>query len=90
MLTSGRKKYFSWITDNYISELSQLESIPLFVEALLNASTKYRAESMDPSSKFYDHDVLPCIIALIFSMTATSVNYERSFCDLNNRIRDKK
>lgn len=45
---------------------------------------------MDPSSKFHAHSVLPCLIALIFSMSATSVNCERSFNDLDNRIGERR
>lgn len=64
--------------------------MPYQIEASLEAIAKYISLTTDLLSKFYNHSVLPCIIALIFSMPATSVNCERSFSDLNNRIGDKR
>ncbi|KAG0668882.1 hypothetical protein C6P45_004299 [Maudiozyma exigua] len=87
---SGGNKYFTRTNGNCISQLSSLESMPLLIEASANAITKYRAETIDPSSEFRSHSILPCIIALIFSMSATSINCDRSFSDENIQFYDKR
>lgn len=86
----GKDTIFTRRVGHNINNLSPIETIPLYIEASLEAIAKYRSLTRDPLSKIYNHSVLPCIIALIFSMSATSVNCERSFSDLNNRIGDKR
>ena len=81
-----KKLLFTKRDGKNVKELSYIETIPLITEASLIAIEKYRKLAVDPSSDFYNHSVLPVLIAFLFSMSATSVNCERSFSDLNQRI----